>query len=936
MPQFIEGDLSTPLEGLKYSPVPMKTPTINTYDPLGRITKSVLADGSSTENFYSITTDGLFKTTVKDFEGRYTSQYADSDGKTVLIEQTNGSIVRTKYEYNLLGEIIAVTDNRGNRTKITYDGLGRRTAIRNPDMGLVEFKYNSMGLLSEKIDDNLRHRIHGIRYEYQKGRMEKINYPDRPDTVFEYGDDSTSRNAGRLVRVTGESGSEEYFYGRMGEIEKTVKTIHSLKLNTPDFVYTTESSFNYLGQIERMVYPDGEVLEYSYDRGGNIRKVTGSHRGVTTDYVKEIGYDEFGQRNYIRYGNDTETTYTYEPVRRWLTRIVTESASGSQMGTDRKIQNMEYKFDRMGNIQSIVNTPASRKITQVFEYDNLYQLTKATATYEDNTYSSAKYKNVYTQTYNYDTIGNMTSKTSLQNDNRGDVMESLNYSLNYKYNPSRPHQATEIGDMAYYYDFNGNLTGKGKATGINGDPNGEGYEQGAIISQDHYVAEDGMSGWDSGAITQTTPDDEKIAETDRSERYVWNEDNQMVKSTVNGQDCYYSYDTSGQRVVKKGIFGETVYVNMFFEIKDNDMITKFIFVGESRIVSKLGHKYDDLNGGEYERLNTYYHHTDHLNTSNVITDYQGNIFKEVYLTAYGEEWVNRGNDINRKLGVDYTGKYKDEETGLNFFGARYYDSMTSRWISADPILNNYLPSGNKEKDKNLPGMGGVYNPVNMQLYHYGANNPIKYIDPTGEWVESALDIAFIASDVAGIAIDAGKGDAGGVVINSVALVVDVVCLIIPIAAGGGLAVKGIGNGIKWLLKGGSKADDILKIANTGLKYGRGATNLQDAARLIRSGEQITSRTIKKSLRAQARNIMEQAGMDIAGKEVHHIIPLEYAHKFGPDFNPNTLENLVGLTKGNHDVISGMWEQFRRKFGNSATPEQIKKMVNETIKVINNM
>jgi RHS repeat-associated protein len=147
------------------------------------------------------------------------------------------------------------------------------------------------------------------------------------------------------------------------------------------------------------------------------------------------------------------------------------------------------------------------------------------------------------------------------------------------------------------------------------------------------------------------------------------------------------------------------YVNQFFEIKEDDLATKFIFVGESRIISKLTHVHD-LNGGEYERINTYYHHTDHLGTSNVITDYTGAIYKEIYLSAYGEEWVNRGDTL-RKITADFTGHPFDNETKLHYMKARYYDAMSSRFISVDPVLQG------------------------DNIYGYCGNNPLKFTDPSG-------------------------------------------------------------------------------------------------------------------------------------------------------------------------------------------------------------
>ena len=80
---------------------------------------------------------------------------------------------------------------------------------------------------------------------------------------------------------------------------------------------------------------------------------------------------------------------------------------------------------------------------------------------------------------------------------------------------------------------------------------------------------------------------------------------------------------------------------------------------------------------------------------------------------------------------------KGEETGVNYYGARYLDPKYSRWLSGDPALSDYIPKApiddeSKKHNENLPGMGGVFNVVNLHLYHYAGNNPVKYTDPDGK------------------------------------------------------------------------------------------------------------------------------------------------------------------------------------------------------------
>jgi len=93
--------------------------------------------------------------------------------------------------------------------------------------------------------------------------------------------------------------------------------------------------------------------------------------------------------------------------------------------------------------------------------------------------------------------------------------------------------------------------------------------------------------------------------------------------------------------------------------------------------------------------------------------------------------------LYRRKRHNYTGKELDSETGLYYYGARYLDPKASRWLSGDPAVGEYFPSAPindeaRKRNESLPGMGGVFNYVNLHVYHYAGNNPVKYTDPDGE------------------------------------------------------------------------------------------------------------------------------------------------------------------------------------------------------------
>lgn len=122
-------------------------------------------------------------------------------------------------------------------------------------------------------------------------------------------------------------------------------------------MWTTEYLFDTFGRLQRLVYPDGEVLSYAYDAGGNVKFAQGIKQGVTFNYLPRLEYDKFEQRQYLAYGNGSHTQYAYDARNRRLANLQAQTQG-------RTIQNLAYRYDNVGNILGLNNNvPASSSAT---------------------------------------------------------------------------------------------------------------------------------------------------------------------------------------------------------------------------------------------------------------------------------------------------------------------------------------------------------------------------------------------------------------------------------------------------------------------------------------------------------------------------------------------------------------------------------------------
>ena len=659
-PHFASG---TDLPGLGA----MKNPTAKSYDAQDRVIQQVLPDNSIMSSAYMVSSDStrLIERTTDPLGN---SEERESDGrgnitKVVRLSKEGATLMSATYSYDGLSQILSAVDNRGNAVRVAYDLLGRRTSLESPDAGIVAMSYDESGNLAQKMTSVLRSKGAAIEYQYDGlNRIVAIKYPESDGVRYTYGGQAASNNgAGRLIQRQDESGTVSYQYGKLGETTQMSRSITRLTPLASAVSATFSYSWDYLGRLQQITYPDEEVVSYRYDSGGQVQKVTGVHWGYTTEYVKDIGYDEFGQRTYIEYGNGIRTRYAYDPTRRWLTSINTESQGGTAL------QNMSYHFDLVGNILGYQNDSGTYTTSQSYNYDDLYQLVKAQGTSSYHPYGMNEYTSTYQQSFGFDEIGNMMQKqSSCATSPSKSVGADLNYSLSYSYYARKAHQAEVIGKLYYRYDANGNMIeeregGHGSGVVLAGTVN----KQGALRMTDRgfglVLADEGQGG--SSAFARY---------------YVWDEENRLTRTVEGALTVDYRYGADGQRAVKYSSRGESLYFDSVWQAQtDYPSLrqSKHIYVGQSRVATQLnvqGHQ--DVG---YENVNTYYYHSDHLGSSQVVSDYAGKEYERNEYTPYGELWVEKESDTRGLLAFKFTGKELDSETGLYYYGARYLNPRTT-------------------------------------------------------------------------------------------------------------------------------------------------------------------------------------------------------------------------------------------------------------------
>ena len=603
------------------------SPTITVYDVLDRATSVTLPDNSTTTTAYTVDNGShALVTTVTDALHNVQATHTNGSGKTLKTIQKSGpdGEITTSFEYDGIQRLVRVTDTEGNVTTSTYDMGDRRTEVNHPASGITSFTYDALGNVLTKQTANLAKEGKFISYDYDYQRLTGINYPDHPENNVKYyygGRNASQNRIGRLMLREDGTGAIEYFYGKMGEVTKTRRTM--IVPNQAIATYVTQWTYDSHNRLLEMIYPDEEKITYSYNLGGQLEKVHG-YKSCGYDYVSKIGYDKFEQRTYLKYCNGAETFYTYDPQRRRLQNLTVNSGGNT-------IMDNAYTYDAVSNVLSVVNgasVPQSGKaggqMAHTYTYDALYRLVSATGTYTGADNKTAS----YTLAMGYDNMHRITSKRQILTQNNVQFNGTLNagYDLSYTYGTEtgKKFQLANVKDVNYRTEET-----PSESENVN---NNHAYE---------YDANGNLVYVNTSRTKKNGVADEKTTER----KLKWDEENRLLASDDNGFVTNYWYDADGERTVKTSGESDQVYVNSeFAEGRTNTAkfslyvspylvanqggrYTKHIYIGSQRVVSKIGDF--DSYGSDPRRIQYAGSETDGLSV-----DYKAKYTEQLHCSAY--------------------------------------------------------------------------------------------------------------------------------------------------------------------------------------------------------------------------------------------------------------------------------------------------------------
>jgi RHS repeat-associated protein len=489
-------------------------------------------------------------------------------------------------------------------------------------------------------------------------------------------------------------------------------------------ILSTASKYDALNRAIAVTAPDNSIYSPTFNEANLLEKVDVNLRGASagTPFVANIDYNAKGQRMVIQYGNGAVTAYEYDVKTFRLARLKTTRSAG-QNGLAAQIfvnpatvQDLHYTYDPAGNITLIRDAA----LTTVFNgqqvdpacdytYDPLYRLIEATGrehigqsalsftppdgNFRDYPFAGLSQLNNpqalrnYTERYDYDPVGNFKTMAHLAGGGAG------NWTRAYAYNQSSllepPKTSNRLSQTAlqtgagspvepYLYDAHGN-----------------------VAEMPHLP----LMQWNFG---------DELCATSR-----------QVVSAGAPEMTYYVYDAGGQRARKITERQNGARKNERFYLGAFELYREYESDAAITLQRETLHVMDDkqriavvetrtIDGGApiaSPAVAQRYQLANHLGSASLELDETGALISYEEYSPYGNSVFQAGRSAAETSlkRYRYTGKEREDETGLSYHGARYYAPWLGRWTACDPK--------------------GMVNGTNV--YWYAEARPINLVDPSG-------------------------------------------------------------------------------------------------------------------------------------------------------------------------------------------------------------
>jgi len=629
-----------------------------------------------------------------DENGNDWQQSMDGLGRLVKVMEPNGTSttpsMQTTYTYDADNNLVGVTqvgDGTGNRDRsYTYDGLSRLIYAANPESGAATYAYDVNGNLSSKVSPavDAASGTQTISYCYDVlNRMVDKMYAAAPAScaspsgiAASYSYDSSAisgaaNDVGHLVdeRTYGAAGSlmsetSPYAYDSMGRITHEQQCTPA---NCGSSSYTPSYGYDYLGNVANQtiqVAGSTSLLIYSRDGADRLSEIQ-SLVPQTAEYP-----------SILFEATATGTSPSYSSIG------LVSASFGDNTASDTTAVTLERTYDNRMRPTSESDNTSGEEVETVHIYSAGYDAHGNLAQIEDSVLGS--------WTYGYDTLNRLIKATG-----------------------GGPYYG-QYGCWAY--DGFGNRDAEVFQTGVCPSP------ETSVPATARYNGNNQVT-WTSvnGAVNGFSYDDAGNVLNDNLNKYWYDPEGRLcaVQDLITGSITGYVYGAEGQRVAKVSLTSlecpisasSFAVTNSYLLGLGGEQESEWTVSGGSATWSHTNVFGDGSLIATYHDTMVYFAANDWLGTKRAEVSPSGTL-STYFSLPFGNSMTTDGSAPDATE-LHYTGKERDQESGDDYFDARYYTSGMGGFLSPDPTT------------------GGTANPQSLNKYSYVLGNPLTYIDPTG-------------------------------------------------------------------------------------------------------------------------------------------------------------------------------------------------------------